>query len=340
MDANAFVEFLNLPFRQRLQRQYDFHRAEQDRGYMAGRTGMAPVGPRQGYKDLHGERYRQVLVFGSNSYLNLHQHPAVVQRVIEATQRHGVGTGGSPAFSGYTRQHRELELRLAALAGHEDALLMPSGYMANLCWVNGLMTRKDVLLYDRHSHASVINAIKMTGVQFFPYDPDRLDIFEGLLAEVRRTRPGAQVFVTVEGVRSSDGCVIALEQLLVLCRARDAFVILDDAHGVGVLGEQGAGTLEHLGLMGQVDMRMSTCPISPRCSSVPAPCSPSTPTPWASSSITKASRARHSTSNCSSAITQPSLERTPSTVTKTWAPGRVRLTSASRPSKMSSRSGS
>jgi glycine C-acetyltransferase len=259
MDANAFVEFLNLPFRQRLQRQYDFHRAEQDRGYMAGRTGMAPVGPRQGYKDLHGERYRQVLVFGSNSYLNLHQHPAVVQRVIEATQRHGVGTGGSPAFSGYTRQHRELELRLAALAGHEDALLMPSGYMANLCWVNGLMTRKDVLLYDRHSHASVINAIKMTGVQFFPYDPDRLDIFEGLLAEVRRTRPGAQVFVTVEGVRSSDGCVIALEQLLVLCRARDAFVILDDAHGVGVLGEQGAGTLEHLGLMGQVDMRMTTC---------------------------------------------------------------------------------
>lgn len=73
MDATAFVEFLNLPFRQRLQRQYDFHRAEQDRGYMAGRTGVAPVGPRQGYKDLHGERYRQVLVFGSNSYLNLHR---------------------------------------------------------------------------------------------------------------------------------------------------------------------------------------------------------------------------------------------------------------------------
>lgn len=259
MDATAFIEFLNLPFRQRLHRQYDFQRAEQAKGHMAGRIGAAPVGPHQDYRNLGDEHYRAVLVFGSNSYLNLNQHPMVVERVVEATRRHGVGAGGSPAFSGYTRQHRELELRLAELAGHEDALLLPSGYMANLCWVNGLMTRKDVLLYDKHSHASVINAIKMTGVQFFPYDPEQLDPFEELLTQVKRTRPGAQVFVTVEGVRSNDGRIIALQYLLDLCRAQDAFVILDDAHGVGVLGENGAGTLEHLGLMGQADMRMSTC---------------------------------------------------------------------------------
>lgn len=260
MDANAFIEFLNQPFQQRLRAQYQFYQAEQQKGYMMGRTGVAPVGTHQHYKALQDDAFHEVLVFGSNNYLNLSTHPRVVDRVVQAARRFGVGTGGSPAFSGYTRQHRELEQRLAALAGHEDALLLPSGYVANLCWVNGLMTRKDVLLYDQHSHASVINAIKMTGVQFFPYNPDRLDQFERLVDDVRQRRPaGTQIFVTVEGVRSNDGSVIELAQLLGLCRSRELFVILDDAHGVGVLGANGHGTLEHLGLLGQADMRMSTC---------------------------------------------------------------------------------
>lgn len=259
MDANAFIEFLNLPFAERIRQQYEFQRAEAAKGYMSGRMGVAPVAPHQAYRRLDDGAFDEVLVFGSNNYLNLNRHPHVVERVIDAARRHGIGTGGSPAFSGYTRQHHELEQRLAALAGHEDALLLPSGYMANLCWVNGLMTRKDVLLYDKHSHASVINAIKMTGVQFFPYDPDRLEHFESLLDEIQQSRPGVQVFATVEGVRSNDGSVIQLERLLQRCRERGVFVILDDAHGIGVLGENGAGTLEHLGLMGMADMRMSTC---------------------------------------------------------------------------------
>lgn len=259
MDANAFIEFLNLPFPERIRRQHEFQRAEAAKGYMSGRMGVAPVAPHQAYRRLDESAFDDVLIFGSNNYLNLNRHPHVVERVIDAARRYGVGSGGSPAFSGYTRQHHELEKRLASLAGHEDALLLPSGYMANLCWVNGLMTRKDVLLYDKHSHASVINAIKMTGVQFFPYDPDRLEHFEQLLDEIRHNRPGVQVFATVEGVRSNDGSVIQLQRLLQCCREREVFVILDDAHGIGVLGDNGAGTLEHLGLMGMADMRMSTC---------------------------------------------------------------------------------
>ena len=259
MDATAFIEFLNLPFAERIRRQYDFQHTEAEKGYMSGRMGVAPVAPHQQYRRLDESGFDEVLVFGSNNYLNLNRHPHVVERVIDAARRFGVGTGGSPAFSGYTRQHHELELRLAALAGHEDAVLLPSGYMANLCWVNGLMTRKDVLLYDKHSHASVINAIKMTGVQFFPYDPDHLEHFEALLGEIRKSRPGVQIFATVEGVRSNDGSVIQLKRLLQCCRTLDVFVILDDAHGIGVLGRHGAGTLEHLDLMGMADMRMSTC---------------------------------------------------------------------------------
>lgn len=259
MDANAFIEFLNKPFRERLASQYTFHQEELRKGAMYGRTGAAPVGRNMQYKDLFSDTFREVLVFGSNSYLNLSTHPYVVDKVCAAVREHGIGTGGSPAFSGYTRQHRALEARLAELAGHEDALLLPSGYVANLCWVNGLMTRQDILFYDKHSHASVINAIKMTGVKFFPYDPDNLPALEALIAEIR-ARPGkVQLFATVEGVRSNDGSVIELEQLLKLCEDNDIFTILDDAHGVGILGERGWGTLEHLGLMGRADMRMSTC---------------------------------------------------------------------------------
>lgn len=259
MDANSFIEFLNKPFRERLATQYAFHQAEKEKGVMMGRVGIAPLAAHMQYKEPLGEQFREVLVFGSNSYLNLSTHPYVLEKVTQAIHRFGIGTGGSPAFSGYTMQHHELELRLAALAGHEDALLLPSGYMANLCWVNGLMTRNDVLLYDKHSHASVINAIKMAGVQFYPYDPDNLPALDKLIRQIRAQRGSVQLFATVEGVRSTDGAVAELGKFLEICRSNDIFVILDDAHGLGVLGPTGKGTLEHLGLTGQVDMRMSTC---------------------------------------------------------------------------------
>lgn len=259
MDANSFIEFLNKPFRDRLAAHYAFFQEQLKQGFMIGRMGAAPVGRQMAYKHLHSDEFSEVLVFGSNSYLNLSTHPYVLDKVCDAVRSYGVGTGGSPAFSGYTRQHHELELRLAMLAGHEDALLLPSGYVANLCWVNGLMTRNDVLLYDKHSHASVINAIKMTGVQFYPYDPDNLPALNKLISEVRTRRGDVQIFATVEGVRSNDGSVIELNTLLDICKSNDIFVILDDAHGVGVLGKRGWGTLEHLGLMGRAEMRMSTC---------------------------------------------------------------------------------
>lgn len=260
MDSEAYIEFLRKPFRERLGEHYDFYQRELEKGFMTGRMGWGPVDTHMQYKDLDSDRFQDVLIFGSNSYLNLTRHPYIVEKVIEAVQRYGVGTGGSPAFSGYTRQHRELELRLAALAGHEDALLLPSGYMANLCWVNGLMTRNDILLYDKYSHASVLNAIKMTGVQFYPYNPDDLAGFKALVRQIKARR-GAdiQLFATVEGVRSIDGSVIDLRQFLQICKEHGIFVILDDAHGLGVLGKFGKGTLEHLDLMGAADVRMSTC---------------------------------------------------------------------------------
>ena len=100
------------------------------------------------------------------------------------------------------------------------------------CWVYGLMNRNDIIIYDKNSHASVINAIKMTGVPFYTFDPDDLDAFERLIARVReRAKPGTQIFSTVEGVRSIDGSVIDLPRWLEICRDNDIITILDDAHG-------------------------------------------------------------------------------------------------------------
>jgi len=260
MDSRGLIELERMPFKHRLNQQYSFYLKELENGHMMGREGFGPVGKTMKYKDLHSDEFRDVLVFGSNSYLGFSDHPYVKEKVKEAVDKYGIGSGGSPAFSGYTRQHKELELRLAALAGHEDAVLLPGGYMANLCWVNGLMNSNDIFVYDKNSHASVINAIKMTGVPFYSFDPEDLDSFEKLITRVR-SRAGSekQIFSTVEGVRSIDGRIIDLRRYIDICKANDIITILDDAHGLGTVGPSGKGTLEHLDLMGQVDLRMSTC---------------------------------------------------------------------------------
>ena len=262
MDSHAFIELQRLPYRARLEQQYTNYENELRQGYLMGREGDGPVLPRMRYKDLFGDGYREVLNFGSNNYLGMSHHPYVRRKVCEAVQEYGIGTG---------RLARNV-LRLLALASDArgapreasrvttDAVLLPSGFMANLCWVNGLMKRQDVLLYDKYSHASVINAIKMAGVQFFPFDPENLEEFEALVKKVEARRaPNAQIFATVEGVRSIDGSVINLKSWIDICKRHDIVTILDDAHGIGTLGKNGAGTLDHLNLLGEVDFRMSTC---------------------------------------------------------------------------------
>lgn len=260
MDSRAFIELSRQPFKKRLEHQYSVYLQELERGLMSGREGVGPVDHRMRYKDLNGDAYREVLIFGSNSYLGLSNDPYVKQKVIEAVNLYGIGSGGSPAFSGYTRQHRELEQRLARLAGHDDAVLLPGGYMANLCWVNGLMNRNDIIVYDKNSHASVINAIKMTGVPFYTFDPEKMEELDKLLHTIRkRAGTDVQVFSTVEGVRSIDGTMIDLKRFIEICKSHDVITVLDDAHGLGTVGRTGRGTLEHLDLIGQVDLRMSTC---------------------------------------------------------------------------------
>ena len=262
MDSKDYIALQRLPFQQRLDAVYQFMARERSQGNLMGRMGDAPADTLMRYQDPASGDFSEMLIFGSNNYLGFANDPEILESVINQIRKFGIGTGGSPAFSGYTSTHANLERRLAALSGHPAGILLPGGYMANLCWINGLMTNRDILLYDKYSHASVMNAMKMAGVRAYPFDPDKPETLEKLInLQLGKIETEQHLFITVEGVRSIDGTVTELEALLEIAehhKDRITFM-LDDAHGLGSVGERGHGTLEYLGLKGKVDLRMSTC---------------------------------------------------------------------------------
>lgn len=200
---------------------------------------------------------RPMIMFGSNSYLGLANHPYVKERVQQAIQKYGVGIGGPPLLNGYTVLHRELEERLASLKGTEDAMIFPAGYSANVGLVTGLVNPTDTVLYDVYSHASFSDGLTMAGVNSAHFPHNNISRLKRLL-EVHRQRSDQDIFVGVEGVYSMDGDLAPLDVLVPLCKSHSAILIVDDAHGTGVMGRHGRGTAEHFGVEGKVDVTMGT----------------------------------------------------------------------------------
>ncbi len=200
---------------------------------------------------------RPMLMFGSNNYLGLATHPTLRTHACEALQSYGAGVGGPPLLNGYTALHRSLEHRLAALKGTDDALIFSSGYAANVGLVSALMSRNDMVFYDAYSHASFSDGMHLAGVTAHRFEHNDLADLRRLLASRKRSTTG-DTYVAVEGVYSMDGDVAPLRELLTLCTAHGAILIVDDAHGTGVLGAHGGGTAEHCGVEGQIPITMGT----------------------------------------------------------------------------------
>lgn len=200
---------------------------------------LGPMGREVLVRDHDGHE-QVMLMFGSNNYLGLATHPGVKRRVAEAVEAWGVGMGGPPLLNGYSHLHRELEQRLAALEGQEDAILFGSGYAANLGLMSALPGRRDLVVYDTQSHASLIDGLKLGAIASRSFEHNDLAALEAVLVEHR----GAyrDVFVCVEGVYSMSGDLAPLAEVGALCRAHDALLLLDDAHGTGVTGSGGRGT--------------------------------------------------------------------------------------------------
>ncbi len=197
---------------------------------------------------------QEMLMFGTNSYLGLTAHPYVKERMKAAVDEWGTGVGGAPLLSGYSGLHRQLEERLAAFKGTEEAVIYQSGYGANVGLLTALLSKRDVAYYDALSHASTLDGLGLAAGAAVKFRHNDVADLERLLeVPVEGDR-----FVCVEGVYSMDGDLAPLDQIVPLAQRHGALTVVDDAHGVGVVGRQGRGAADHFGVSGDVDVLMGT----------------------------------------------------------------------------------
>jgi 8-amino-7-oxononanoate synthase len=185
-----------------------------------------------------------VLSFCSNDYLGLANHPEVIAAFQRGANEYGVGSGAAHLINGHTRAHQALEDALAAFCGYERALLFSTGYMANLGAVGALVGRGDAVFEDRLNHASLLDAGLLSGAHFKRYPHNDC----AALAQQLAASSAQEKLILTDGVFSMDGDLAPLPELAALARQHDAWLMVDDAHGLGVIGKNGRGTVEHYGL--------------------------------------------------------------------------------------------
>lgn len=186
---------------------------------------------------------RSMLAFCSNDYLGLASHPGVIEALTEAAREHGVGSGSSHMVNGHHRLHQELVEALAEHTGREAAALFSTGYMANLGVTAAMAGRHDVILQDRLNHASLLDGARLAGARLKRYTHADTQAAARLLESEPRC-----TLVATDGVFSMDGDLAPLDGLSALCREHDVPLMVDDAHGLGVLGSKGGGIAEVRGL--------------------------------------------------------------------------------------------
>ncbi|MBS7664264.1 8-amino-7-oxononanoate synthase [Pseudomonas lalucatii] len=186
---------------------------------------------------------RELLAFCSNDYLGLANHPQVIEAWQAGARRWGVGGGASHLVIGHSTPHHELEEALAAFTGRPRALLFSTGYMANLGAVTALLGQGDTVLEDRLNHASLLDAGLLSGARFSRYLHNDAASLAG-----RLEKAAGNTLVVTDGVFSMDGDLADLPALCAAAKKRDAWVMVDDAHGFGPLGANGGGIAEHFGL--------------------------------------------------------------------------------------------
>lgn len=206
------------------------------------------------YVEIDGQR---VLLLCSNNYLGLATHPKVIEAAQNATSRFGAGSGGSRLISGSMSCHQQLEEDLASFKGSERALLFNSGYSANCGILQGLFGEGDLIFSDSLNHASIIDGCRLSKARTVVYPHGDVEALNALMKQESPYRRGRWLIVT-DGVFSMDGDLAPLPELVQLKMRFDALLMVDDAHGTGVLGTGGRGTGEHLGCLEDIDLHMGT----------------------------------------------------------------------------------
>lgn len=198
---------------------------------------------------------KKVLMFGSNSYMGLTNHPKVIEAAVEATKKYGTGMAGSPFLNGTLTIHKDLEAKLADWIGKEDVMLYSTGFGVNLGVVSTLTGRGDYVILDEQDHASIIEGRRLSFSNDLKYKHNDM---ESLEAQLKRCDPDKVKLIVTDGVFSMEGDVANLPEIVRLAKQYNAQVMVDEAHGIGVFGEGGRGTCDHFGVTDDVDLIMGT----------------------------------------------------------------------------------
>ena len=213
-------------------------------------------GPQQTCLSLDGH---DVLNFCSNDYLGLANHPDVIAALKKGVDEYGVGAGASHLINGHSRAHHALEEELADFLGRPRALLFSTGYMANLGIITSLVGKGDAILEDRINHASLIDAGLLSGARLQRYLHSDADSLDAHLQKFISKHPDGRRLIATDGVFSMDGDIAPLPALANTAAQHDAWLMVDDAHGLGVIGKQGRGSVDHFALDNkQVPVLMGT----------------------------------------------------------------------------------
>ncbi|MDR2810110.1 MAG: pyridoxal phosphate-dependent aminotransferase family protein [Tannerellaceae bacterium] len=198
---------------------------------------------------------KKVLMFGSNAYLGLLNHPKVKEAAIRAIEKYGSGCAGSRHLNGTLDIHIELEKRLAELVGKEEAMMYSTGFQVNLGVVSCLTGREDYIIWDELDHASIIEGHRLSYSTKLKYKHNDMDSLE---KQLQKCEPDRVKLIVTDGVFSMEGDVANLPDIVALSKKYNASVMVDEAHGIGVLGRQGRGTCDHFGLTEDIDLIMGT----------------------------------------------------------------------------------
>jgi glycine C-acetyltransferase len=199
---------------------------------------------------------KEMIMLSANNYLNLTTHPKVIAAAVESTKKYGAGSGSVRAISGTMDIHLEAERKVAEFKGVEASLIYSSGYTANVGLIPTLVTGKeDVIISDELNHGSIIDGVRLTKASRAVYPHNDV----GALEEVLRQNSGSErKLIITDGVFSMDGDVAPLDEITALAEEHGAMVFVDDCHGEGVLGDRGAGIVDHFKLQGRVDFEIGS----------------------------------------------------------------------------------
>ena len=199
---------------------------------------------------------KDIIMIGSNNYLGLTSHPEVIEAGIKALEQYGSGCSGSRFLNGTLTAHVELEKELAEFLKKEDVVTFSTGFQSNLGIISAIAGRSDYILCDKENHASIYDGCRLSFARMLRYEHSDMVDLEEKLKTIDTTNSG--ILIVTDGVFSMGGDICKLPEIVALAKKYGARVMVDDAHGLGVLGAHGRGTAEHFGLEDEVDIYMGT----------------------------------------------------------------------------------